>query len=142
VETLLQHHDVFVLPSRREGFGLALVEAMAAGLPVVASNLQGPAEIITHGENGLLFEPGNIDSLVSQLLMLIEQPEWIPRLSEAGVQRAMMFSIEKMATTLCKLYYQQVGCYLETAENVTKADQQLKTSRQKEHPHEETAHVP
>jgi glycosyltransferase involved in cell wall biosynthesis len=54
---LLKAADIYVLASDREGFGIALIEAMAAGLVCVATNCQGPAEIIVNGENGILVEP-------------------------------------------------------------------------------------
>jgi glycosyltransferase involved in cell wall biosynthesis len=60
VEGLLARHSIFVMPSRRpESFGLALVEAMAAGLACVATNVGGPVEIVDDGVNGLLVPPGD-----------------------------------------------------------------------------------
>ena len=56
VPELLSQHDLFVLPSRFESFGLVILEAMAAGLPVIVSDNEGPMELIHHGKNGLVFE--------------------------------------------------------------------------------------
>ena len=67
--------DVMLVPSLwREPFGLVIVEAMARGLPVIASNIGGPAEIITHEENGLLIEPGDAHALAGALTYLRENP--------------------------------------------------------------------
>ena len=72
-ELLTKYHDydAFVFPTlREEPFGIVMIEAMNAGLPVIASNTGGPAEIITHGKTGLLFEPGNVDELAQCLFQL------------------------------------------------------------------------
>ncbi|NIR50720.1 glycosyltransferase [candidate division KSB1 bacterium] len=66
----LRQMQVFVLPSRNEGLGIALLEAMAAGCPVVASHVGGPAEIIEHGSNGWLVPPENSGALASAILRL------------------------------------------------------------------------
>lgn len=72
IPTLLSDADIFVLPSRQEGFGLALIEAMASGLPVVAARTGGPATLIEHGVNGLTFTPGDAGDLAGQILRLSE----------------------------------------------------------------------
>lgn len=64
----LSEYDLFVHPSRFEGFGLTVTEAMAAKLPVVASNIEGPAEILQNGRYGLMFEKDDVDGLVNQIL--------------------------------------------------------------------------
>ncbi len=67
VYRLLPQFDLFVLPSRQEGFGLVLAEAMAAALPVVACNLPGPLEIMNGGRHGLSFLAGSAESLADTL---------------------------------------------------------------------------
>jgi glycosyltransferase involved in cell wall biosynthesis len=67
--------DVMLVPSLwREPFGLVIAEAMARGLPVIASNIGGPAEIITHEENGLLIEPGDAHALAQALTSMLANP--------------------------------------------------------------------
>lgn len=70
----LWEYDAFVMPSRQEGFGLVLAEAMAAGLPVVTSALPGPLEVIAGGRLGYVFEPGSADSLIETIKRL--KNEW------------------------------------------------------------------
>lgn len=70
-----------------EPFGLVVAEGMAAGRPVVASGEGGTAEIIVHGESGLLFEPGNSVDLADKLISILEDPDYASRLGAAGWDR-------------------------------------------------------
>lgn len=81
VDEYLRTADIFVLPTTSEGMPLALLEAMAVGLPVIGSGVGGVVDVIKHGENGLLFEPHDITGLVNSLIFLMESPE---RRSEFG----------------------------------------------------------
>jgi glycosyltransferase involved in cell wall biosynthesis len=65
-----QAADLFALPSDSEGLPNALLEAMAAGLPCIASNIGGNVDLVSDGENGLLFQPGNVEHLADVLLQL------------------------------------------------------------------------
>lgn len=76
--------DVLVLPSRSEGRGMVLVEAMALGIPIVASDIPGPQELINNGANGLLFRPGDAAALADQLERLIQEPDLGSRLRDNG----------------------------------------------------------
>lgn len=80
----LEDADIFVLASEREGRPNVVLEAMAAGLPVIASNIAGVDELIQHGVNGLLFEPGDIPQLVDHLSYLTQHHEARERLGSAG----------------------------------------------------------
>jgi len=62
--------DIFLLPSRSEGFSLALLEAAAAKLPIIATNISGTNEFIINGENGILFEPAKPDELLNGIINL------------------------------------------------------------------------
>lgn len=64
--------SMFVLPSLFETFGVVLIEAMASGKPVIASNIPGPSDVIKHGYNGFLFEKANINELSQYIKLLIE----------------------------------------------------------------------
>jgi glycosyltransferase involved in cell wall biosynthesis len=75
VPELLAGFDLFVLPSRREGLPLAILEAMAAGLPIVASKVGGIPEAISHGDQGLLVPPEDVGALAGAIDRLILEPD-------------------------------------------------------------------
>jgi glycogen(starch) synthase len=78
------HADVFVLMSRVESCSMALLEAMAAGLPIIASKVGGNIELVRHRVDGLLIEPDNVDELASALVQLADDPHRRARLSAAS----------------------------------------------------------
>jgi L-malate glycosyltransferase len=84
VPTLLQMAHIFALPSLWEGLPIAMLEAMAAGLPVVATRVEGVEEVIVDGENGLLLPPADPESLKIALLRLLAQPDLRVNLGTAG----------------------------------------------------------
>jgi glycosyltransferase involved in cell wall biosynthesis len=86
VAPYLAASDVFVLPSRAEGLGLALMEAMSAGLPCVASRVGGIPDLIEDGQNGLLVEPEDVAGLAKALLKLLEDRELAKRLGDRARQ--------------------------------------------------------
>ena len=94
-ETALLESGVFVLPSRYEGFPNALLEAMACGVPCVASACDsGPAEIIRNGVDGLLVPPENVDALADALRQLISDEAKRARLGRRAVEVTSRFSRE------------------------------------------------
>ncbi|WP_309125354.1 glycosyltransferase family 4 protein [Kocuria sp.] len=84
---LLDAADVFALPSRSEGMPLALLEAMEAGLPVVATRVIGSAEVVAHGRTGLLVPTENAGGLAAALAELLEDGERRALYGEAGRRR-------------------------------------------------------
>jgi glycosyltransferase involved in cell wall biosynthesis len=105
VPDLLEACDVFVLPSRQEGLGVAALEAMARARPVVASAVGGLAELVEHGVTGLLVPPGDSAALASALAELIEDPERARRMGAAGQARvAKGFLAEQMVSAYETLY--------------------------------------
>ncbi|MGA2133256.1 MAG: glycosyltransferase family 4 protein [Bryobacteraceae bacterium] len=91
VEEYLRMMDVFVLPSYREGFPRSVLEAMACGLPVVATKIRGCREAVVDGETGLLAPPGDAAALTEAVLSLIDHPENARRMGEAGRRRAIEY---------------------------------------------------
>jgi glycosyltransferase involved in cell wall biosynthesis len=84
VEACLAGMDLFVLPSLNEGMGRALIEAMAAGLPVIASRVGGIPSVIAHEHTGLLVPPGDAEALAEALRRLLDRPEWAKQLGVAA----------------------------------------------------------
>lgn len=105
VVPFLHAMDVFVLPSRTEGLPITILEAMAAGKPVVATPVGGIPEVVRDGETGLLVPPGDPGRLAEALIRLLEAPTLARAMGEAGrawVERA--FSLEQEAKQTCALY--------------------------------------
>jgi glycosyltransferase involved in cell wall biosynthesis len=103
--TLYAAMDVFVLPSRWEGLSLALVEAMGAGRAVVATNVGGNPEVVTHGETGLLVPADDADALAEAIRGLARDRERRESLGAAAADTARRrFSIEQHAADLAALY--------------------------------------
>ncbi|MFF0743019.1 glycosyltransferase [Streptomyces sp. NPDC004111] len=98
VPRVLAESAVFVLPSRQEGFPLAPLEAMAAGLPCVAFDVSpGVRELVTDGVDGLLARPGNVDELARQLARLLTDRELRERLGDAAREKARRYAPEVVA---------------------------------------------
>ena len=88
IDRLLSAIDIFALPSKGyESFGMVLIEAMAAGKPVIGTATGGIPEIITDSQNGLLVTPGSVDELGTAIQRLIAEPDFRQRLIAAGQQR-------------------------------------------------------
>jgi glycosyltransferase involved in cell wall biosynthesis len=77
--------DVFALPSMAESLGVVLLEAMACGLPIVASNVGGIPELVTHNYNGLLVEPGDAEGLANSIVALLLNEELRKKLSSGAL---------------------------------------------------------
>ncbi|MBP1703721.1 MAG: family glycosyltransferase, partial [Chloroflexi bacterium] len=107
VADYLEHADVFVLPSRAEGISNALLEAMATGLPVIASNIPGNQAVIEDGMNGLLFAAGDPVDLENKLTNLLSDRSQRQRLGEAAaISVDSRFSIAAIADHYIETYKQ------------------------------------
>lgn len=101
----LSGFDVFVLPSRQEGFPLAVVEAMLAGVPVVAADVGSVGEAVIDGETGLLAPVEDAEAVAERLRRVLSEPELARLLGDAGRDRAQkLFTAEAMARAFEALY--------------------------------------
>ena len=104
VPARLHEMDIFVLPSLSESFSNALMEAMACGCCVVASNVGGNPELVKPGETGLLFKPRDPDDLASTLRTLIDRPDLRHDLAARGQSFVANFSIAAAARRMGEIY--------------------------------------
>ncbi len=97
--------DIFCSPATgRESFGIVLLEAMAAGKPVVATNIDGYASVITHGEEGLLVEPKSDNALAEAISSLLDAPRLRDSLAERGRKKANEYRWEIVAGKVMDYY--------------------------------------
>ncbi len=96
--------DFFVLPSKSEGMSLVLLEALAMGLPVVATNLVSNREIVLDGENGLLVEPDNPAALRTALLEVIDDADRYERMSRTARKLAEQYRWDAVQDDFERLY--------------------------------------
>jgi len=105
VPGLLAIADVFVLPSLSEGLSIALLEAMAAGRPVVTTRVGGNPELVVDGETGVLVPPADVERLASALVGVLSDAATARRLGENGLRRVRSrFSIDGMVTAYQAIY--------------------------------------
>ncbi len=96
--------DAFIFPSLEEGFGIVALEAQAAGLPVIASNLPAIREACAPSHRDLMFEPNNDDALLFQLKLLLGSQAFRDRLSADGREWATRFTVEASLASLVDVY--------------------------------------
>jgi glycosyltransferase involved in cell wall biosynthesis len=104
IDEIMQIFDIFTLPSLNEGMGRVLVEAMAAGKPIVASNVGGIPDLVKPGENGLLVPPGDEKALADSIKRLIKNPEEAKLMGRNGRRRCRQFSLTSMVAKIDGLY--------------------------------------
>ncbi len=104
VPDLLHSFDVFALTSLWEGLPRVLPQAMAAGLPIVATAVDGNAEAVEDGVNGFLTPPGDPRMLAAALLRLLDDPTLAAQIGAAGRERSTEFSARKMVDDIAALY--------------------------------------
>ncbi|MGG3640561.1 glycosyltransferase [Bacillus gobiensis] len=102
VPNIMKTADLFVLSSHFEGFGLVVVEAMASGLPIIGSNVNGLTDIIS--DVGCLFEKGNASQLTEIIMGLVEDPIEQASMIKAGYKKSSLYSIEKFVNDHINLY--------------------------------------
>ena len=101
--------DLFAMPSLSEGLPVALLEAMARGLPIVVSRVGGVPEVATDGVDAVLVEPGNSAELASRLGDLVEDPERRRELGEAATGRVRRLADDDVYGRLDRIYAELTG---------------------------------
>jgi glycosyltransferase involved in cell wall biosynthesis len=104
VASLLQASDLFVLPSQTESFGLAALEAMACGVPVVATNAGGIPEVVEDGVTGLLEPVGSVEAMGRRAVELLrDRPRW-EAMRKACIAHAQQYSVDHIVPQYEQFY--------------------------------------
>lgn len=105
IEKLLAISDLFLLPSEKENFSLSALEAMSCGVPVIATQVGGMAEMIDSGKDGYLFDVGDIDGMAEAGIKLLDDKDSYKKISSAAQKKAKEgFSPEIIVPQYEKLY--------------------------------------
>ncbi|MFW9800030.1 MAG: glycosyltransferase family 4 protein, partial [Candidatus Thorarchaeota archaeon] len=109
VPDLINKSRVFLYPSRREPFGLSIIEAMACGVPVITTDVYGPAEIVTHQHDGLTASPGDVEELVDAVQALLSDVELQSRLGKNARRTAEdRYDLREHTKQLLEIYDSQI----------------------------------
>ena len=108
VDKILCFTDLFLLPSEKESFGLAALEAMAMGVPVISSNTGGLPEVNIHGVSGFLSEVGNVDEMAENALKIISSEESLYKFKKQAIEAAMVYDTKKIVPLYEKLYEEAI----------------------------------
>jgi N-acetyl-alpha-D-glucosaminyl L-malate synthase BshA len=106
IEEVLSVADLFLMPSEKESFGLAALEAMACEVPVVSSNTGGLPELNKHGVSGFLSNVGDIEDMTKHALTILDDDN-LPKFKEGALRRAKDFDLEKVLP-LYENYYHEI----------------------------------
>ena len=104
VPEVMSTFDIFVLPSLNEGMGKVLVEAMALGKPIVASDVGGIPDLVIHNHNGLLVPPADVEGLINSINELLHDPIKRKEMGDRGKVVAADYSAEAMIQKIDQLY--------------------------------------
>jgi len=105
--------DIFTLCSSAEGMPLVVLEAMGAGLPIVASRVQGIEDLVTYGENGYLVSAGNIEEIAEKIVALINQPHKRLQMGRASYQKVQPYDWKNIAESYLEIYQRSIGRKIE-----------------------------
>jgi glycosyltransferase involved in cell wall biosynthesis len=101
---VLLEGDLFLLPSETESFGLAALEAMAAGMPVVSSNSGGLPEVNTHGFSGYMSDVGNVEEMTKHALAILKDASTLSTFKSNAKKQAIQFSLPEILPLYLSLY--------------------------------------
>jgi L-malate glycosyltransferase len=106
VEEVLSISDLFMIPSGSETFGLAALEAMSCGVPVISSDIGGLPEVNIHGETGYLCELGDVDGMGRRATEILKDEDLHKRMSKAARKRAEQFALERVVGVYEDYYHE------------------------------------
>jgi glycogen synthase len=109
IPAVLAHADLLVLPSLYEDLSSALIESMAAGLPLVATRVGGPGDLVRHGVNGLLVASRDPAALASAIGQILADPATAARMSAAARSTAAAYAWPDLARQVLEVYHQVSG---------------------------------
>ncbi len=115
--SLLEESSVFILPSYYEGLPISILEAMAAGMAILATKVGGIPSIVTEGENGLLFEPGDIEQIADSLEQLLLNRQLRCAMGEKSLQMITQFFPDAVENQLENLYRQILSTNYDSKKN-------------------------
>ncbi|AFL82192.1 N-acetyl-alpha-D-glucosaminyl L-malate synthase BshA [Aequorivita sublithincola DSM 14238] len=108
VDKILCFSDLFILPSEKESFGLAALEAMACGVPVISSNTGGLPEVNIHDVSGFLSDVGNVDEMAENALKILASDETLAKFKKQAIEAAMVYDTKKIVPMYEKLYEEAI----------------------------------
>ncbi|MFZ0693215.1 MAG: glycosyltransferase family 4 protein, partial [Alphaproteobacteria bacterium] len=111
----IKSSDLMVVSSHYESFGLAILESLGLGVPVIASDTGGIPEIIRDGIDGLLVKPAAPDAMRAAMIRLLENERLRVELAQNGLSRFAQFSPERMADALTVLYLENTAVFQSAA---------------------------
>lgn len=104
IPQIMHAADIYAHPSKREGLGLASLEAMACGLPLVTSNVHGIPDYVENGVTGFMCSPSDVDGYVECLKILIDNPELRRQIKENNLIRVEKYSVDKIQKVIAELF--------------------------------------
>lgn len=116
VDALLHTSDVFVFPSYREGLSVALMEAMAAGVPVVASRIRGNVDLIEDGYNGFLCDPEDAEDFANKIQQILDDPALAERFCKNSLEKIKEYDKSVVVQRLREIYCEMDTCVNTAAE--------------------------
>ena len=113
MEEVLSVADLFLMPSEKESFGLAALEAMACQVPVISTNAGGIPELNLNGETGFTSNVGDVDDMVKNALFILDDAN-LPRFKANALARAKVFEIGKIVPLYENFYQKAIDTQLAT----------------------------